>query len=88
LIRSNQAHPGSRSAGGLAGPVVPGTAGNLGGRVGTARSGNPGSPGLLGQDRGGGLFLASGGHVTLRNTVVSLNQATTGDPDISGTFSQ
>ena len=88
LIRFNQAHPGLPSASGIAGAAVPGNPGNNGGRVGTARSGNPGSPGLLGQDRGGGLYLSPGGTVTLRNTVVSLNQATTGDPDIFGTFSQ
>jgi hypothetical protein len=45
-------------------------------------------PGLLGQDRGGGLYLTTGGTVTLRNTVVALNQATTGDPDTFGTFAQ
>jgi hypothetical protein len=88
LIRFNQAVHGSPSASGIARGVVAGTPGNNGGHFGTARTGNPGSPGLLGQDRGGGLYLSPGGTVTLRNTVVSLNQASTGDPDIFGTFSQ
>jgi hypothetical protein len=88
LIQTNQAHAGMPSASGIAGSAFAGGGGNLNGRVGTARSGIPGMPGHVGQDRGGGLYLSTGGNVTLRNTTVSLNQATTSDPDIFGTFSQ
>ena len=90
LIRFNQALPGSQSVGGSNGRDNPGGPGigPIDGHFGTSRSGSLGSPGLPGQDRGGGLYLSPGGTVTLRNTLVTLNQATTSDPDISGTFSQ
>ena len=87
LIQFNQAHSGTPSASGIAGTAFAGLPGSNGGHFGTVRRGNPGTPGLLGQDRGGGLYLSPGGTVTLRNTIVTTNQATTGDPDISGTFS-
>jgi hypothetical protein len=90
MIQLNQAHAGLHAAAGINGQVEPGGPGigQIDGHFGTGTTGEVGSPGLLGQDRGGGLYLAKGGSATLRNTTVSLNQATTGDPNISGTFSQ
>ncbi len=88
LIRTNSVTAGVPKASGIAGTAFGGPGGQLGGSVGNARNGTPGQPGLLGDDRGGGLFLAAGGKVTLRNINVSMNQAATGDPDISGTFTK
>ena len=90
LIRFNQAVADPQSAGGTNGRDNPGGSGlgQINGHFGTSGSGSVGSPGLLGQNRGDGLFLTSGGTVTLRNTLVTSNQATTSDPEVSGTFSQ
>jgi hypothetical protein len=63
------------------------TAGNsaTGGGGGSAATGT-GAAGIPGNGQGGGLFDSGGTFITLKNTIVANNAATTSDPDVSGTF--
>ena len=85
-ITSNQANGGYHGQAGLGG-AASGGLGADGGQNGIA---TPGAPGVLiitfGSGIGGGLDLVVGGNVTLRNTKVTGNHASTSGNDVSGTF--
>jgi hypothetical protein len=63
----------------------------LAGTGGTANghmtAGFAGAAELAGAGKGSGLDLIAGGPVVIDNTTVIRNDATTSDPDVSGTFS-
>jgi hypothetical protein len=80
-ITGNQATQGVPGSGGVGGADVPGA-----NPVGNSSPGAPGTGGAAGQGLGGGLYLQSGGTVTIDDTTVTGNQASTSDPDVFGTF--
>ena len=85
-ITSNLSNSGQNGLGGSAGSASGGL-GASGGRSGTAAAGQPGATNVMpGLGLGGGLDLFIGGNVTLSNTNVTGNHASTGDNDVSGTF--
>ncbi len=69
--------PGAAGYGGGAHPGGPA------GHTGTAKAGNFGSAGFIGQDVGGGIYITAANKVTLRNTSVTGNKAPS-SPDIFG----
>jgi hypothetical protein len=87
-ITDNQAIGGPDGNGGLGGPAVAGSSGAPNPHPGSATPGLAGRPGTPSEGIGGGLNLVAGGHVTLDNTTVATNSASTSNPDIFGTFSQ
>jgi hypothetical protein len=88
FIQLNQAIGQGPGQGGNAGVAIPGAGGTPEGPIGIVKKGAAGTQGALGLGIGGGLYISSGGSVTLQNTTVSLNHASTSSPDIAGTFSQ
>jgi hypothetical protein len=88
VFSSNLASGGLAGPGGAPGVATPGQGGTPNGPIGFARRGTAGTPGAPGLGIGGGLALSSAGSATLKDTSIALNQASSGDPDIVGTFAQ
>ena len=86
LITANQAIAGPGAPGGAAGQAGGGLGGASGGAAGLAHPGNPGPNELAGAGIGGGLYLSNGGTVSIDDTTVTANTATTSHSDVSGTF--
>src|SRR5262249_1166900 len=86
-ITTGQANRGLGGPGGAAGGAIGGPGQAPGGTDGQAFPRGPGAAGGAGMGRGGGIHLVPGGKVTIDDTRVTGNNASTGNNDVSGTFS-
>ena len=85
-ISANQANQGSGGRGGAAGGAIGGQGQTPGGPAGQAFPGIAGVAGVEGVGLGGGLDFFPGGDVTIDNTNITGNNASTADNDVSGNF--
>ena len=86
LITANQANAGLGGSGGAAGSAQPGAGGIPNGTVGQIFVKGAGAAGLSSTGIGGGLDLLTGGTVSIDNTTINDNTATTSNNDVVGTF--
>ena len=78
-ITANQANGGPAGLGGAGGGAAGGQGQAPGGTAGQAFPGTPGVAGVAGAGIGGGLELFPGGHVTIDNTNITGNTASTSE---------
>ena len=86
-ITASQAVRGQGGPGGAGGAAFGGVGGAPGGMNGQAHPGASGTSAVSGVGVGGGLDLFPAGTVTIDNTNITGNTASTADNDVSGTFS-
>jgi hypothetical protein len=82
LIIDNQANLGHAGMAGSGGGATGGQGGTSNGSVGQATPGIAGTIGANGMGEGGGVFRASGANVTINNTQIAGNSASTSGSDV------